>query len=66
MKAAPATHGYAAPHAKYSAGAPNTTAPTAPHLRGMDHINTGAIVENAARYERDGLEARIGFQRETS
>lgn len=32
----------------------------------MDHISAGAFIENAARREYDGMESRIGFQRETS
>lgn len=30
----------------------------------MDHVSTGAYIENAARREYDGMESRIGFQRE--
>lgn len=37
--------------------------PDRPELDGDIHVATGAQVENAARHEWDGMEARIGFQR---
>lgn len=38
--------------------------PPAPeHMQRLEH--GGSLIENAARYEMDGLEARIGFQRNT-
>ena len=40
--------------------------PDRPEPEGADHINTGALIENSARREYDGMEARIGFQMETS
>lgn len=38
--------------------------PDRPDIDGDTHVGTGALVENAARREYDGMEARIGFQRE--
>ena len=37
--------------------------PDRPEPEGDTHISTGAYVENAARPEWDGMEARIGFTR---
>ena len=39
--------------------------PDRPSQDGDIHVSAGAQVENAALREWDGLEARIGFQRET-
>lgn len=41
------------------------TCPDRTEPEGVDHISTGALIENAARREWDGMEARIGFTRET-
>lgn len=40
--------------------------PDRPEPDGDIHIGSGAQVENAAKCEIDGMEARIGFQREKS